>query len=80
MTKLCKDCKWSLAPGTTLVVDRPDGRKGTETIQIWTCTRPEVDVVSGETFVTRRGCYDIRIPHSLLCGAQGRWFEPKEEK
>lgn len=78
MTKLCRDCKWSLAPGTTLVIDLVGGRKATETIKIWTCTRPEIDVVNGETFVTRRGCYDIRVTHSLLCGAEGRWFESKD--
>lgn len=76
--KFCKDCKWSIAPGTMWVNEGP--KYTVETIKLWTCTRPETDVVTGETTPTKHYCYDLRLSHSLLCGAEGRWFEPKEQK
>lgn len=77
--KFCRDCKWSVEPGMKWSA-MIGGKQIEQPVNNWGCKRPEIDVVTGEERVTLRACYDIRTSHSLLCGAEGRWFEPKENK
>jgi hypothetical protein len=43
----------------------------------WVCAKPRINIVSGDTYATNQPCSWAR-QNNLLCGEEGRWFEPKE--